>query len=99
MTTTTTPTTTTPTTTTPTTTTTTPTTTTTTTTATTPTTTSRAPCQDRNMTVYVTSDDERALVEITPDDRNELPIGRYVLYRAGCTINVNVMKNGGFVRT
>ena len=49
------------------------------------------------MTVYVTSDDERALVEITPDDRNELPIGRYVLYRAGCTINVNVVKNGGFV--
>ena len=63
----------------------------------TPTTTTRAPCQDRNMTVYVTSDDERALVEITPDDRNDLPIGRYVLYRAGCTINVHVMKNGGFV--
>ena len=63
----------------------------------TPTTTTRAPCQDRNMTVYVTSDDERALVEITPDDRNDLPIGRYVLYRAGCTINVHVMKNGGIV--
>ena len=51
------------------------------------------------MTVYVTSDDERALVEITPDDRNEVPIGRSVLHRAGCTINVNVVKNGGFVST
>ena len=73
--------------------------TTTTPTTTTPTTTSRAPCQDRNETVYVTSDDERALVEISPDDRNELPIGRSVLYRAGCTINVDVMKKGGFVST
>ena len=73
--------------------------TTTTPTTTTPTTTSRAPCQDRNMTVYVTSDDERVLVELTPDDRYELPIGRSVLYKAGCTINVNVMKNGGFVST
>ena len=49
------------------------------------------------MTVYVTSVDERALVEITPDDKYELPIGRSVLHRTGCTINVNVMKNGGFV--
>ena len=32
------------------------------------------------MTVYVTSDDERALVEITPDDRNKLSIGLHVLY-------------------
>ena len=51
------------------------------------------------MTFYVTSDDERALVEITPDDRNELSVGRHVLYRAGCTINVNVIKNGGFLST
>ena len=51
------------------------------------------------MTIYVASEDERALVEITPDDRNELPIGHSVLYRAGCTINVLVMKNGGFVST
>ena len=90
MTTTATPTSTTPTTTTPT---------TTTPTTTTPTTTSRASCQDKNMTFYVTSDDERALVEITPDDRNELSVGRHVLYRTGCTINVNVMKNGGFLST
>ena len=46
------------------------------------------------MTVYVTSDDERALVEITSDERNELSVGRHVLYRAGCTINVLVIKNG-----
>ena len=90
MTSTNTPTTTTPTTTTPT---------TTTPTTTTATTTSRAPCQDRNMTFYVTSDEERALVEITPDDRTEFSVGSRVIYRAGCTINVNVMKNGGFAST
>ena len=49
------------------------------------------------MTFYVTSDDERALVEITPDVKASLSVGSHVLYRAGCTINVNVMKNGGFV--
>ena len=46
------------------------------------------------MTVYVTSDDERAIVEITPGDRNELSAGHHVLYRAGCTINVLAIKNG-----
>ena len=67
--------------------------TTTTPTTTKPTNTSRAPCKDRNMTVYVASDDERALVEITADDRTELSIGSHVIYRDGCTINVNVIKN------
>ena len=54
--------------------------TTTTPTTNTPTTTSRAP-QDRNMTVYVTSGDERALVEITSDVKASLSVGRHVIYR------------------
>ena len=49
------------------------------------------------MTFYVTSDDERALVEITPDFKASFSVGSHVLYRAGCTIIVNVIKNGGFV--
>ena len=46
------------------------------------------------MTMYVTSDDERALVEITPNDKTEFSVGGHVIYRAGCTINVLVIKNG-----
>ena len=49
------------------------------------------------MTVYVTSDDERALVEITPDVKASLSVGHHVIYKAECTINVVVIKNGGLV--
>ena len=51
------------------------------------------------MTVYVTSDDERALVEITPDVKASLSVGRHVIYRYGCTMNVNVTKSGGCVNS
>ena len=34
----------------------------------------------------ISSDEERALAEITPDDRTEFSVGSHVIYRAGCTI-------------
>ena len=65
-----------------------------TTTTTSITTTTRAPCPDSNITSYVTSDDERALVEITPDVKTELPVGSYMIYRDGCPVTVNVINSG-----
>ena len=40
------------------------------------------------------SDKERALVQITSDDRNELSVGSHVMYRGDCMINVKVINNG-----
>ena len=52
--------------------------------------TSTSPCLDRNMTVFVTSLHERALVEITPTAKTLLSVGTHVMYLAGCTISIDV---------
>lgn len=54
----------------------------------------REPCQDRNMTLYVTSKEERALVDITPDVKSEYAVGSHVIHRDNCTINIVVINNG-----
>ena len=65
-----------------------------TTTTTTTSTTTTAPCPERNITSYVTSDDERALVQITPDVKTELHVGSYMIYRDKCPVRVHVINSG-----
>ena len=59
-------------------------------------TTTETPCQDRNLTLYVTSDEEKAQVDITPDIQTELAVGRHVIHISDCTINIIVINNGGY---
>ena len=46
------------------------------------------------MTLYVTSEEERALVKITPDVQSGYSVGSHVIYRGDCTLNVIVINNG-----
>ena len=52
------------------------------------------PCHDRNITLYVTSDEEGALVEVAPSVNTSLAVGTHVIYEDNCTINVIVINNG-----
>ena len=52
------------------------------------------PCQDRNMTLFVTSDEGRALVGVTPSVNTSLAVGTHVIYEDNGTINVIVINNG-----
>ena len=52
------------------------------------------PCQDKNMTFSVSSANERALVEITPDDSIKLPVGNFEYKVDGCLFYVQVILNG-----
>ena len=58
--------------------------------------TNRAPCQDRNMTLYVTSDEERALIEVSPSVNTSLSVGSHVINEDNCTINITVINNGEY---
>ena len=51
-------------------------------------------CQGKDMTLYVSSDKDRALVEIIPGQLTELSTGSHVIHRDGCAINVHVINNG-----
>ena len=42
------------------------------------------------MTVFVTSQHERALVEITPTAKTLLSVGTHAMYLAGCTISIDM---------
>ena len=46
------------------------------------------------MTAYVTSGDERALVEITPDINTELSLSDNVIHSGDCTLYVKVLNEG-----
>ena len=46
------------------------------------------------MTLYVSSDKDRAVVEIIPGQLTELSTGSHVIHRDGCAINVHVINNG-----
>jgi hypothetical protein len=54
------------------------------------------PCQDRNITLYVTSYEDRAFVEVTPSVNTSLAVGTHVIYEDNCTINVIVINNGEY---
>ena len=54
------------------------------------------PCQDRNMKLFVTSEKERALVEVTPSVNTSFAVGTHVIYEDNCTINVIVTNNGEY---
>ena len=56
-------------------------------------TTTRVPCQDRNMTLFVKSEEERALFKVTPSVNTSLAVGTHVIYEDNCTINVLVINN------
>lgn len=73
-------------------------------TTTTPTTTTQitltqAACQDKNVTLYVTSDGERALLEVTPDIQTRFAVGSHTIHRDNCTINIIVINNGEYEYT
>ena len=51
-------------------------------------------CQGKDMTLYVSSDKDRAVVEIIPGQLTELSTGSHVIHRDGCAINVHVINNG-----
>ena len=48
------------------------------------------------MTVYVTSDAGRALVEITVGVKTAFTVGSYVIYKDGCRIHVNFVRLGEY---
>lgn len=57
-------------------------------------TTTNIPCKDRNITVYVTSYEGRALVKISPDAQIELSVGSHMIHTNNCTVNTLVLING-----
>ena len=59
-------------------------------------TTTRVPCQDRNMTLFVKSEDERALFKVTPSVNTSLAVGNHVIFEDNCTLNIIVINNGKF---
>ena len=48
------------------------------------------------MTLYVTSEEERAFVEITPDVQSGYAVGSHVINRDNCILNVIVINNGEY---
>jgi hypothetical protein len=44
--------------------------------------------------MFVTSNEERAFVEVTPTVNTSLAVGTHVIYEDNCTINVIVINNG-----
>ena len=48
------------------------------------------------MTLYVTTDEDRAFVEVTPSVNTSLAVGTHVIYEDNCTINVLVINNGEY---
>ena len=46
------------------------------------------------MSLYVSSDKERAAVAIIPGELTELSTGSHVIHWGGCAINVHVINNG-----
>ena len=46
------------------------------------------------MTLYVTSEEEKAFVEISPDAQSRYAVGSHVIKRYNCTINIMVINNG-----
>lgn len=48
------------------------------------------------MTLCVTSEEERAYVEITPDVQTKLAVGSHVIYKDNCSINIIVINNGEY---
>ena len=48
------------------------------------------------MTLYVTSDAERALVGTAPEQQTEFAVGSHVIHRDNCTINIIVINNGEY---
>ena len=54
------------------------------------------PCHNRNITLYVTSDEEGALVEVAPSVNTSLAVGTHVIYEDNCTINIKVINNGEY---
>ena len=59
-----------------------------------PTATTEPPCKNRNMTVYVLSDNGTAEVEITSNVRTRLSIGSHVVYAGSCAVHIEVAKKG-----
>ena len=55
---------------------------------------SKRECQGKHMSLYVSSDKERAAVAIIPGELTELSTGSHVIHRDGCAINVHVINNG-----
>ena len=49
------------------------------------------PCQDRTMTLYVASRDQKAFVHLTADRSTELSVGSHVIQTNGCILQVNVI--------
>ena len=48
------------------------------------------------MTLYVKSDEERALVDTGPDQQTEFAVGSHVIHTDNCTINIIVINNGDY---
>ena len=48
------------------------------------------------MAFYATSDAGRALVEITLGVKTAFSVGSHVIYKDGCTINLNVVTLGEY---
>lgn len=51
--------------------------------------------REKNITVMMSSDEDKVSVEITPDVKIELPVGSHVIVIRGCVYRVEVMKKRG----
>lgn len=49
------------------------------------------------MTLYVTSDDKRTYVEVSPGVQSGFAVGSHVLHRENCTIGITVINNGKYL--
>ena len=49
-------------------------------------------CREKKITVMMSSDEDKVLVEITPDVKTELPVGSHAINIRGCVYRIEVMK-------
>ena len=52
-------------------------------------------CREKYITVMMSSDEDKVLVEITPDVKTELPVGSHVIIIRGCVYRIEAMKKRG----